>query len=68
MIDNVKGGRGQCKYCGEFHNNVSFHEELECIKAIKPLAKERIEKLIQSLPLTIEEVIIEQPSVNACKN
>lgn len=29
-----KGGRGKCKFCGEFENNVSYHEAWECSKRI----------------------------------
>lgn len=69
--DDAKGGRGQCKYCGEFHNNVALHEALECEKAIRPWVKlddgtwvqgapqwlkDRMEKLRQQPPPTIEEV------------
>ena len=34
MIDNETptGGRGQCSKCGEWHNNVAFHEATECLK------------------------------------
>ena len=33
MINNdIKGGRGICKYCNEWHNNVSYHEVWECSK------------------------------------
>ena len=33
MIDmNKPGGRGRCHYCGEFHNNVSYHSAHECRK------------------------------------
>lgn len=28
----LKGGRGECGYCGEWHNNVSYHEQHECDK------------------------------------
>jgi len=34
-MDNLldrKGGRGQCRYCGEWENNVSFHEAHFCLK------------------------------------
>ena len=27
------GGRGQCSFCGEWHNNVSYHEAHECEKS-----------------------------------
>lgn len=27
----LKGGRGQCSQCGEWHNNVSWHEAHECM-------------------------------------
>ena len=38
MIDeDRKGGRGKCRYCGQWENNVSFHEEWECFKRLKDL-------------------------------
>ncbi len=27
----LKGGRGECPQCGEWHNNVSYHEAHECV-------------------------------------
>ena len=30
MIGNLLGGRGKCKFCGEYHNNISYHEAHEC--------------------------------------
>jgi len=32
ILDDKKGGRGKCQYCNKWHNNVSYHEELECDK------------------------------------
>lgn len=32
MSDNILGGRGKCKYCGEHYNNVSYHEGCVCLK------------------------------------
>ena len=37
ILGPVAGGRGICQYCGEAHNNVSYHEACECLK--KPEAK-----------------------------
>ena len=31
-LNKIIGGRGKCRYCNEFVNNVSYHEDLECIK------------------------------------
>lgn len=30
MNDNLKGGIGECQYCHQFCNNVSYHEAHEC--------------------------------------
>mgnify|MGYP007070567985 CR=1 FL=1 len=38
ILDDKKGGRGKCQYCHKWHNNVSYHEELECDK--RPWLKE----------------------------
>lgn len=36
MFDKIIcGGRGKCLYCNEWFNNVSYHEEHECIKRPK---------------------------------
>jgi hypothetical protein len=34
MINNETpmGGRGKCSICGEWHNNVAFHEAKECLE------------------------------------
>ena len=29
---SIYGGRGKCNYCKEWHNNVAYHEEWECLK------------------------------------
>lgn len=29
-IAGLKGGRGECDLCGEWHSNVAYHREHEC--------------------------------------
>ena len=57
--DDRKGGRGQCRHCGEWENNVSYHEAWECPKRVQEAPqwlKERMERL-KNLPApTLEEV------------
>ena len=57
MLEDRKGGRGKCQYCGQWENNVSYHEAWECPKSTTPLwLKERMERL-KNLPApTLEEV------------
>ena len=62
----LKGGRGQCSLCGEWHNNVSYHEAHECVPSddgdttpTEQFAKrmERVmERVIALPPPTMEEV------------
>ena len=33
IFDNLLGGRGKCRFCGEMENNVSLHEAHYCEKA-----------------------------------
>jgi hypothetical protein len=30
---NKCGGRGQCRYCGQWENNVAYHEAHDCLEA-----------------------------------
>lgn len=30
MSEELIGGQGKCRYCGEIHNNISFHETFKC--------------------------------------
>ena len=57
--DDRKGGRGKCRHCGEWENNVSYHEAWECIKRIQPAPawlEERMDKLSKMPPPTMAEV------------
>jgi len=58
----LKGGRGQCRHCGQHENNVSYHEEHECPKRVREAPDwlvERMDKLSKMSPATIEEVKIQ---------
>jgi len=58
-IENKLGGRGKCQFCGEWENNVSYHEAWECLKnphppffpGIKRASIEQKERLINELVL-----------------
>ena len=57
--DDRKGGRGKCRYCGEWENNVSYHEAWECLKSIRPAPDwlvERMDKVSKMPPPTLDEV------------
>jgi len=32
LTQNLCGGRGICKHCGKWHNNVAYHEACQCPK------------------------------------
>jgi len=64
--ESKKGGRGQCKYCYEWHNNVSYHEAHECVTAPHWL-NERMEA-IKKLPApTLDEVELQLKSSDILK-
>jgi hypothetical protein len=57
-----KGGRGKCQYCGQWENNVSYHEVHECPKRVREAPDwlvERMNKLSKMPPATIEKVKIQ---------
>lgn len=66
---SLLGGRGECKYCKEMHDNVSFHQEWECAKrprATVPTIPE------QKIPVTEVEQMPGtaglQIKCNSCRN
>ena len=49
--DNKCGGRGQCSYCDEIVNNVSYHEEHECPENMSAMARKMPKpKHLESVP------------------
>lgn len=62
ILEDRKSGRGQCQYCGQWENNVSYHEAWECpnrVQAAPDWLVERMDKLSIMPPATIEEVKIQ---------
>lgn len=58
-LATLKGGRGECKHCGEFYNNVALHESIECEKRVigaPQWLKDRMKALKKLPPPTLEEV------------
>ena len=56
MTEDRKGGRGQCSMCGEWHNNVAYHEAWECPSRTIDWLERRMEKIAKMPPPTLEEV------------
>ena len=57
--DDRKGGRGKCRHCGQYENNVSYHEAWECPKRVQAAPDwliERMDKVSKMPPPTLEEV------------
>jgi hypothetical protein len=57
-----KGGRGKCRHCGQWENNVSYHEAWECPKRVQEAPqwlKDRMDAIQKLPPATIEEVKIQ---------
>lgn len=55
--ETKKGGRGKCRYCKQYENNVSFHEAWGCPKNKAALwLQERMDKVSKMPPPTAEEV------------
>ena len=57
--DDRKGGRGKCRHCGQYENNVSYHEAWECSKrviAAPDWLVERMDKVSKMPPPTLAEV------------
>ena len=56
ILNDKKGGRGKCQYCNKWHNNVSYHEELECDK--RPWLKEVLDSAGGCYPIKIQNGIV----------
>lgn len=56
--ETKKGGRGKCRHCKQYENNVSYHEAWECPKRPhpEPWLVKRMEKVSKMPPPTVEEV------------
>lgn len=58
-MSDRKGGRGQCPLCGEWENNVSYHEVWECPERKLDWLEERMRAIAKLPPPTLEEVRIQ---------
>ena len=62
MLEDRKGGRGKCQYCGQWENNVSYHEAWECPERVQEAPQwltDRMDAIQKLPPATIEEVKIQ---------
>lgn len=55
---NKCGGRGQCKYCGEWYNNVAYHSAQDCVRNTHSFVSQQA----QAGEAAYHEVLIPEPT------